>query len=84
MRALTSVALAVLAVVASPPAARATEQPEAQMLLDLDLLRESDPRAQRDAPVARSVRLLELLERLNPPAAARRGGDSRPAPKEAC
>lgn len=84
MRALTAVALAVLAVVASPPAARAMEQPEAQMLLDLDLLRESDPRAQREEPVARNVRLLELLERLNPPAAARRDGDSRPAPKGAC
>ncbi len=57
--------------------------PEAEMLLDLDLLSESDPRIQREDPVARNVRLLELLERLNP-AAVRRGGDSRPAPKEAC
>ena len=56
---------------------------DAQMLLDLDLLRETDPRLQREEPVARSVRLLELLERLNP-AAVRRGGDARPAPKQAC
>jgi hypothetical protein len=79
-----AMALAVLAVVTVAPVARATEAPEAQMLLDLDLLRESDPRVQREEPVARNVRLLELLERLNPPAAARRGGDSRPAPKGAC
>jgi len=77
-------ALALLMVVVAAPAARATEQPEAQMLLDLDLLRESDPRVQREEPAARNVRLLELLERLNPPAAARRDGDSRPAPKGAC
>ena len=84
MRTLAAVALAVLAVALSAPATSASEQPEAQMLLDLDLLRESDPRAQREEPVARNVRLLELLERLNHPAAVRRGGDSRPAPKRAC
>jgi hypothetical protein len=81
MRALAA-ALVVLALAA--PAVKAAERPEAEMLLDLDLLRESDPRAQRDEPVARDVRLLELLERLQAPAAARRGGDARPAPKEAC
>ena len=75
-------ALVVLAVAA--PAARAAERVQAEMLLDLDLLRESDPRAQRDGPVVRDVRLLELLERLQAPAAARGGGDARPAPKEAC
>ena len=75
-----AVALAVLALTA--PAVSAMEPPEAQLLLDLDLLRETDPRVQRDAPVARHVRLLELLERLNLRPAARRGAPS--APKEAC
>jgi hypothetical protein len=75
-------ALVLLALAA--PAVKAAERPHAEMLLDLDLLRESDPRAQRDQLVARDVRLLELLERLQAPAAARRGGDARPAPKEAC
>jgi hypothetical protein len=80
MRAL-AMALVVLSLTA--PAVSAVEPPEAQLLLDLDLLRESDPRVQRDAPVARHVRLLELLERLNPRPAARRGGPTSP-PKEAC
>ena len=83
MRAVAA-ALDVLAVVVAPPAAGATEAPEAELLLDLDLLRESDPRLQRDESVARSLRLLELLERLRRPAAARGGGDARPAPKGAC
>jgi hypothetical protein len=78
-----AVALALLALALAAPVAGATEAPEAQLLLDLDLLRETDPRLQREEPVARSVRLLELLERLDP-AAARPGGDTRPAPKEAC
>lgn len=76
-----AVALALLVLALAAPVARATEQPEAQLLLDLDLLRETDPRAQREEPVARHVRLLELLERLNP--AALRGGDA-PPPKGAC
>jgi len=77
--------LALLTVLAvSAPALAATERPEAQMLLDLDLLRQADPRAHREVPVARSVRLLEFLKRLEAPAAARRHGDSKPAPKEAC
>ena len=79
-----AVAMALVILALTAPAASAMEPPEAQLLLDLDLLRESDPRVQRDAPVARHVRLLELLERLSQPAAARRGGDSRPAPKGAC
>jgi hypothetical protein len=81
MRAL---ALAIVVVAVSAAAVTAMEQPEAQLLLDLDLLREIDPRVQREVPVARSVRLLELLERLNPPAAARGGGKSKPGPKRAC
>jgi hypothetical protein len=81
MRAL---ALAIVVVAVSAAAVTAMEQPEAQLLLDLDLLREVDPRVQRDVPVARNVPLLELLERLNPPAAARGGGDKKPVPKGAC
>lgn len=81
MRAL---AAALILLAAAAPAPAATEQPDAQLLLDLDLLRERDPRAQREEPVARNARLLELLERLNPPAGARRGGKVAPAPKGAC
>ena len=81
MRALAA-ALVFLALAAS--GARAAERPDAEMLLDLDLLREADPRAQRDEAVAREVRLLELLDRLQAPAAARHGGDARPAPRKAC
>ena len=76
------VALVLLTLAA--PTAGATTQPEAQLLLDLDLLRERDPRLQRDEAVAGHVRLLELLERLTPRPAARGGDDARPAPKEAC
>jgi hypothetical protein len=78
--------LALLAVltVSAPAALAATDHPEAQMLLDLDLLREADPRAHREMPVARSVRLLEFLKRLQTPATARPNGDGRPAPREAC
>ena len=81
-----TLALALLAVAVSAPGVIAIEQkqPDVELLLDLDLLHESDPRAQREESVVRNVRLLELLERLSQPAAARRGGDSRPAPKGAC
>ena len=74
-------ALLLLAVAA--PAASAVEQPDAALLLDLDLLRERDPRLQHD-PMARNVGLLELLERLERPAAARRGAQPQRAPKEDC
>jgi hypothetical protein len=84
MRAVAAALVFVALVVVAAPAARAAEPPDAALLLDLDLLRESDPRVQRDASVARSVDLLEMLERLQPPAAARRGGEPRPAPKEEC
>ena len=79
-----AVAVALVLLALAAPAVKAAERPEAEMLLDLDLLRESDPRAQRDGAVVRDVRLLELLERLQAPGAARRGGDTRPAPREAC
>jgi hypothetical protein len=77
-------ALAIVMVTVSAAAVTATEQPETQLLLDLDLLREIDPRVQREVPLARDVPLLELLERLNPPAAARGGGEKKPVPKGAC
>jgi hypothetical protein len=80
MRAL---ALALLAITLSAPDVVAMDRPDVELLLDLDLLRDTDPRAQREEPVARNVRLLELLERLAEPA-ARRDGDSKPAPKRAC
>ena len=75
-------ALLLLAVAA--PAASAVEQPDAALLLDLDLLRERDPRLQHDESMARNVGLLELLERLERPAAARRGAQPQRAPKEDC
>ena len=84
MRAMAVAFVVVALASVAAPAAHAAEQPDAMLLLDLDLLRESDPRVHRDASVARSVDLLEMLERLQPPAAARRGGEPRPAPKEDC
>jgi hypothetical protein len=78
-------ALALVLLALAAPTASATDRPEAQMLLDLDLLRESDPRAQREEPAARNVRLLELLERLKPASARRGSGDATPPPpKGAC
>lgn len=81
-----AVLLALLAALAvAAPVAHAVERPpDAQMLLDLDLLREADPRAHREVPVARSVRLLEFFKRLEAPAAARPNSDARPSPKDAC
>lgn len=85
MRALVVLLALLTALAGSVPAATAaTERPEAQMLLDFDLLREADPRAHREVPVARSVRLLEFLKRLESPAAARPNGEAKPEPKEAC
>jgi hypothetical protein len=84
MRALAAAVILVALGMAAAATARAAEQPDAALLLDLDLLRESDPRVERDASVARSVGLLEMLERLQRPAAARRGDEPRPAPKEDC
>lgn len=77
-------ALLTTLMVSVPAVMEAAERPDAQMLLDLDLLREADPRAQLEVPVARSVRLLEFLKRLEAPAAARPNGNAQRAPKEAC
>ena len=85
MRAVAAVLMIAALAAVMTPAARAAEQPDAVLLLDLDLLRETDPRVQRDASVAGSVVFLQMLERLQPPAAARRGGEPRPATrKEDC
>jgi hypothetical protein len=85
MRAAAAVlALLTVLAVAAPAALAATDRPEAQMLLDLDLLREADPRAHREMRVARSVRLLEFLKRLHTPGAAGPNGHGRRGPREAC
>ena len=84
MRAPGVLALLAALLVSVPAVAATTEVPDAEMLLDLDLLREADPRVQREAPVVRSVRLLEFLKRLEAPAAARPKGGVTPAPRDAC
>jgi hypothetical protein len=68
--------------VASSAAAR--DRPDAQMLLDLDLLRETDPRAQPAPPVVEKLRLLEFLRRLESPSARWPAPDAAPTPKRAC
>jgi hypothetical protein len=83
MRALVAV-LALLAAFAAPAPAATADRPDAQMLLDLDLLREIDPRAQRSYPVVDTLRLLEFLRRLPSPAAARPAPHTAPSPKRAC
>lgn len=78
--------LGLLAVFAAPASAAGDgdDRPEAQMLLDLDLLRETDPRAHSAQPVVDRMRLLEFLRRLEPPAAARPATDPAPPPRRAC
>jgi hypothetical protein len=58
--------LAVVALAAGP--ARATERLDAEMLLDLDLLRE-DPARYRDQGLAERIRVLEILRMLETPPA---------------
>jgi hypothetical protein len=72
--------LALLAAAGAAPLA-AAERPDAQMLLDLDLLRETDPRAR---PVAERLSLLEFLRRLHAPASAAPAPGTLPEPKRAC
>jgi hypothetical protein len=43
--------------------------PDAQMLLDLDLLHDADPRTERERRIAEQRPLLELLQRLDRAAA---------------
>ena len=78
-----AMALGLIVMALMAPTAGAMDQPDAQLLLDLELLRERDPRVQRDEAVARHFDLLELLERLHEHS-ARRGRDAPPAPKDAC
>ena len=76
--------LGVLAGVAAPGWGATPDKPEARMLLDLDLLREMDPRAQPAPPVVHNMRLLEFLRRLQSPAAATPAPGVAPAPNGAC
>jgi hypothetical protein len=85
MRALiVLLALGLLAGVAAPGSAATPDKPDARMLLDLDLLREIDPRAQPAPPVVHNMRLLEFLRRLQSPAAATPSPGAAPSPKGAC
>ena len=85
MRTIAGLLALLTALAVAAPAARALEGlPDAQMLLDLDLLREADPRVHRQARMAGSVRLLEFLKRLQAPGASGSDGDGRPSPKDAC
>jgi hypothetical protein len=84
MRALVALLTVLAGLTISAPEARAVETPDSELLLDLDLLREADPRVHREGHAAPSVPLLEFLERLEPPAAARPGRGPRPPAKESC
>jgi hypothetical protein len=84
MRALVALLAVLAALTISASAARATETPGAELLLDLDLLREADPRLHREGGVARSVPLLEFLRRLEPPASARPDRGPKPPARESC
>src|SRR5438046_2426725 len=56
----------------------AAERVDAQMLLDLELLREGDPARHRDQSLAERMRMLELLRVLESPAAATPARESSP------
>ena len=73
--------LALLALLAAAAPLAAAERPHAQMLLDLDLLRETDPRAQ---PVVERLPLLDFLRRLQAPTSATPAPGTLPEPKRAC
>jgi hypothetical protein len=73
--------LAVLTVlVTAPPALYAAERPDAQMLLDLDLLHEADPRLERDRSVSQSRPLLEFLQRVERAGVERSRRETAPQP----
>jgi hypothetical protein len=63
-----AVVLTVLAALTTP--AHAAERGDAQMQLDLELLREGDPARHRDQGLAERMRMLEVLRVLESPAAA--------------
>ena len=71
-----AVVLTVLAALTTP--ARAAERLDAQMLLDLELLREGDPARHRDQGLAERMRMLEVLRVLESPAAAMPARESSP------
>ena len=76
-----AIVLAVMTTLAAPawgadaPAGRV----DARMLLDLDLLAETDPAQHRDQSVAERMRLLEMLRMLESPAGAASSPPSTPA-----
>jgi hypothetical protein len=85
MRPLLVLALVLgVATAAARVEAATPEKPDAQMLLDLDLLREADPRVPWISPVVGNLRLLEFLRRLQAPAAATPAPERVPAPRSAC
>ena len=80
--------LVVLAALAAParaadrPADRPSNRIDAQMLLDLELLREGDPARHRDQSLAERMRMLELLRVLESPAAATPAREPAPPAQE--
>ena len=75
-----AVVLTVLAALTTP--ARAAERVDAQMLLDLELLREGDPARHRDQSLVERMRMLELLRVLESPAAATPAREPAPPAQE--
>lgn len=86
MRSLALLLVVFTALVIAAPTASAAERPDARMLLDLDLLHDTDPRLQRDRSVAESRPLLEFLQRIERAALERSRRDAPPPPssEEAC
>jgi len=71
--------MSVVAALASPAGtAERDNRVDAQMLLDLDLLREADPSRHRDQGLVERLRLLELLRALDTPTTT----PSQPSPAE--
>jgi hypothetical protein len=71
--------LAVLVLVNTAGAAASDARVDAKLLLDLDLLAETDPARHRDQGPAERMRMLELLRMLESPAAAAPARESSPA-----
>ena len=79
MRHMAALLLGLVALAAPARAAdRPAERIDAQMLLDLELLREGDPARHRDQSLAERMRMLELLRVLESPAAATPARESSP------
>lgn len=63
------VALAAIVVAQAAPLPERASGVDAQMLLDLDVLREADPARLRDQGIVERLRLLELLRAIEAPVA---------------